>query len=240
MGARRGHWPSARAPTPCSVERSGEQALVRVPGVRGQEDGARPRARRTARRPAHPAGRCARSRRRVPASRPQRSTRTAAMRSPAWPSQPGGPSPGRAWAPARAASSASASVSGVTSRFVPARQRDGPLRVGAQRQAGHVEDRGLLLDAARIGDDDGRAADEREEVEVAERVDDDAGRAPPSGRPRRACARPRGWSGRTMGRRRVAARSASTSARGAPRRVHVGRPMQRRDPDTAPSAPGAP
>ena len=38
------------------------------------------------------------------------------------------------------------------------RDRDGPLRVGAQRQAGDVEDRGLLLDAAAVGDDGGRPA----------------------------------------------------------------------------------
>lgn len=42
------------------------------------------------------------------------------------------------------------------------------FRGGAQGQAGHAEHRGLLLDAARAGEHEADAAQERQEVEVAE------------------------------------------------------------------------
>ena len=151
-------------------QRGRQQTLVGVPRVGGQQDGAQ--------RPGRPwrLRRRGSARRRRAQARPPhhapRSMSTAAMRSPACPSQPGGPSPGRFWAPARAASRAGPSVLRRDQPVGAGRERDGPLRVGAQRQAGHVEDRGLLLDAARVGDDGGRAADERQEVDVAERVDD--------------------------------------------------------------------
>ena len=52
------------------------------------------------------------------------------------------------------------------------RDRDGPLRVGAQGQAGDAQDGGLLLHAAGVGDHGARPAHEPHEVEVAERLDD--------------------------------------------------------------------
>ena len=179
------------------AELRGQQALIGVPGVRGQQDGAP----RPGRRPGladHQA--------------PPRSMRTAAMRSPAWPSQPGGPSPGRACAPASAPSSGRTKALRRDQSVGAGGQRDGTLGVRAQRQAGHVEHGGLLLDAPRIGDDGSRAADQREELDVARAGRPRTDRAPRPGRPRRACAARADASGSTMGRRRVASRRAPTSA----------------------------
>ena len=52
------------------------------------------------------------------------------------------------------------------------RDRDRTLRVRPDRQAGNAQDGGLLLDPAGVRDDHRRTADEREEVDVAQRVDD--------------------------------------------------------------------
>ena len=46
------------------------------------------------------------------------------------------------------------------------------LGVRSHGQAGHAEDRGLLLDPARVRDDDRGSPDERHEVDVPERFDD--------------------------------------------------------------------
>src|SRR5437762_884231 len=45
------------------------------------------------------------------------------------------------------------------------------LRDTTERQAGHAQDRRLLLDASRIGEDESGAAHQGNEVEVAQRIE---------------------------------------------------------------------
>ena len=106
---------------------------------------------------------------------------------------------GRSGRPPAQRRARAATPPGSTSRLVPWRDRDRPLGVGPDGQAGHAQDRRLLLDAAGVRDHDRRPADEREEVDVAQRVDDPQALARRAGRPPRATGRPRGWSGTTSG-----------------------------------------
>src|SRR5436309_3405919 len=64
---------------------------------------------------------------------------------------------------------------GVTARqpVRPLGARDRPLRVVAQREAGHGEDRRLLLDASRVRQHGPGGRHELDEVEVAQRLDDE-------------------------------------------------------------------
>ena len=58
----------------------------------------------------------------------------------------------------------------------PELDRDRPLGVVAQREARDAEVRRLLLDAARVGEHAGRAGDQAQELEVAERLEQRAAR----------------------------------------------------------------
>ena len=81
--------------------------------------------------------------------------RVSAARAPAWPSQPGITSPGFG-------RSSSCGISrdprrlGAEQVFVPELDRHGPLGRVAEREAGDAECRRLLLDPARVGEDDAR------------------------------------------------------------------------------------
>ena len=125
---------------------------------------------------------------------------TSAIRSAAWPSQSGGGS-GRL-----AARSASAAGMLGDRRRVEAEQRVGagadrhrPLGVVAQGEAGDAEVGRLLLDAAGVGEHGAGVGDQREEVEVAERLGRAAGPGASALELASIILRVRGWTGKTTG-----------------------------------------
>ena len=143
-------------------------------------------------------------------------SRSSAIRSPAWPSHSGGPSAGIGTPSARIASDAAARPPRASTQPVRAvGDRDRSLRVGPDGQARARRGSSSPPGSRRVGHDERRAADQRQEVDVAERVDD----AQPVVRRRRPAAssvgRPRGWSGhdeRHAARRRRAASRRSGAA----------------------------
>ena len=189
------------------------------------------------------------------------------MRSPAWPSHSGGPSSGPASSPRSAASTIGPSASGSTSRFVPWVMVTGRSVFGRSVRHGMPQHGRLLLDAAAVGDHERRAADQGQELQVAERVDDlDAGhvqepRSPERGpaprvqrqhdrqthRRARAARPPAAPPPRVCPRSPVDAASRPRSARGppgglgpAPGRSCPGGPARCRSWDCRPGAPGPP
>ena len=155
------------------------------------------------------------ARRPSPARRPERSrarprSRSAAMPVPA---SGAGRRGGRGLASAAGGCRRCGPDRGPSSVLVPGPDRDRPLGVVAQREARDAEVGRLLLDAARVGEHRGGVGLERQEVEVAERVEhvdrcaDRRGRAPPS-----SCASAGGRG------RRPGARAATVAERG----EHVG------------------
>ena len=151
----------------------------------------------------------------------------AAMRSPAWPSQSGGPSAGPASSPRSAASTRGPNASGSTSRLVPWRDGHRPLGVRPQRQARDAQHGRLFLDAAAVGDHERRAAHQRQELQVTQRVHDldarhvqqpgAAEHRPPPGMQRQHHRQPGGEDPQRIHQSRCGRR-----------RIHVGRPMERR------------
>ena len=139
-------------------------------------------------------------------------TMSSAMRTPAWPSHNGGRRPGRTHRPGQ---DRPGRLDDLGRRDQPVRalaDGDRPLGVRPHRQARDVEDRGLLLDPARIGQHEPGAGHERQERDVAQRLDD----ADPVAAVSPAASRfapPRGWSGITSGTRAASPSSASTTAR---------------------------
>ena len=120
----------------------------------------------------------------------------AAIRSPAWPSHSGGPSAGTSRPSASTDRGSRHDRLGLDQAVGAVGDRDRPLGVGPHRQARDAQHGRLLLDPARVGDDQGRAADQRQEVHVAQRIDDPqpvAGHSPAAS----SVGRPRGWSGTT-------------------------------------------
>ena len=95
-----------------------------------------------------------------------------AIRSPACPSHSGGPSPTGPMPSARIASTFASHRLRLDEAIGAVGDRDRTFRVGTDREARNAEDGGLLLDPARVGDDEGRAPDQGHELDVAERVDD--------------------------------------------------------------------
>ena len=93
--------------------------------------------------------------------------RAAAMRPAAWPS----PYSGGAPAGNRASASAAASSLGSARRFAPAATVSTHSVLGRSVTQGTRQPVRLLLQAARVGDDGLCAGDEREHLEVAERLD---------------------------------------------------------------------
>ena len=77
---------------------------------------------------------------------------------------------GRCVSPRRISRGSAGDILGLDEAIGAVADRDRPFRIRAQRQA-RIEDGRLFLDAPRIGDHEPGAAHERDEVDVAERID---------------------------------------------------------------------
>ena len=228
---RTASWPTARAPT------AGSGSWPAASGCRGAAGPAARAPRPSRRRSASAAGRPASAVVSGPSAvrvtggvmsviaPPATAVMIRAIRGPAWPSHSGGQ-----LARVRAV------VAGLEHRggqlvagdepVGAAGDGDRPLGVGPQGEAGHAQQRSLLLHAARIGHDRRRAAHQRHELDVAERVDHVDPRRVEQTRPRSSVARPRGCSGMITSSSAATSCSALHQLGGPLGRVDVRRPVQ--------------